>query len=69
LRAFCARHLEGRYQLDIVDVLLEPRRAIADGVIVTPTLVKRGPGTKRRVIGDLSEEATVLATLGLEDSR
>lgn len=66
LRAICTRHLDGGYKLEIIDVLVEPQRAIADGVIATPTLVKRGPGERQRIIGDLTDELAVLATLGVQ---
>jgi circadian clock protein KaiB len=61
----CDRRAPGRYSLDVVDVLREPRRALADGILVTPTLVRVAPGRARRIIGDLSDEATVVEALDL----
>ena len=42
-KAICEAHLGAQYELEIVDVLKDPRRALADGIIVTPTLLKLLP--------------------------
>jgi circadian clock protein KaiB len=52
-----------------VDFLREPQRALADGVIVTPTLVRLAPLPMRKVIGTLRDTLTVLAALGLPEAR
>ena len=65
LRALIARHPERRIDVEVVDVLTDPLRGLADGVLVTPTLVKRSPLPERRVIGNLREVAAVAAGLGL----
>lgn len=64
LRRICAEELEGKYQLQVIDVLEEPQAAEDDKVLATPTLIKRLPPPLRRVIGDLSDKHKVL--LGLE---
>ncbi len=56
--------LEGRYELEIVDVLEHPQRAEDAKILATPTLIKQLPLPLRRVIGDLSDKQKVL--LGLE---
>jgi len=66
LRQLCDRHLISLDDLEVVDVLSEPRRAVADEVLVTPTLIRLVPAPRIRVIGDLSDPATVLAALGVE---
>jgi len=66
LRAICRRYLkDGGYKLEIVDVFEHPRRALADGVVVTPSLAKVSPGPASNVIGNLSDTGSVLAALGL----
>lgn len=65
LRSLCETHLNGRHEIEIVDFLLEPGRALADGVLVTPTLLKLSPPPVRKIIGNLSRTATVLTSLGL----
>ena len=65
LDAICREHLAGRYDIEIVDVLRQPDRALADGILMTPTLVKSGPAPGRRIIGTLSKAQVVLEALGL----
>ena len=64
LNRICAGELDGRYELEIVDVLKDPQRAEDEKILATPTLIKQLPPPLRRVIGDLSDKAKVL--LGLE---
>ncbi len=66
LQSICQEHLQGRYRLEVVDILQEPLRALSEGVLVTPTLVRLSPLPVRKIVGDLSEPATVLLALGLE---
>jgi circadian clock protein KaiB len=63
LRAICERHLADEYEIEIVDLMVQPERALANGILVTPTLVRRLPLPVRRLIGNLSADAVVLATL------
>jgi circadian clock protein KaiB len=65
LQAICRRYLKDGYKLEIVDVCEHPRRALADGVVVTPSLAKVSPGPASNVIGNLSDTGNVLAALGL----
>jgi circadian clock protein KaiB len=63
-QALCEEHFAARHELEIVDLLKYPMRALADGIIVTPTLLKLQPLPAGRVIGNLSDRAQVLLTLG-----
>jgi circadian clock protein KaiB len=65
LEAICRRHLQDGYKLEIVDVCEHPLRALADGVLVTPSLTKKSPSPTSMVIGNLSDTDGVLAALGL----
>ncbi len=65
LEAICRRYLADGYKLEIVDVCEQPRRALADGIIVTPSLTKVGPTPTSIVIGNLSDTGRVLVALGL----
>jgi circadian clock protein KaiB len=65
LAALCRAHLAGRYQIDIVDVYKEPKRALADAIFMTPTLVKLAPLPERTIVGTLGRTQTVLEALGL----
>ena len=64
LRRICEDELDGRYELEIIDVQEKPEAAESDRVLATPTLIKALPPPLRRVIGDLSDREKVL--LGLE---
>lgn len=65
LRAICRRYLKDCYKLEIVDVCEHPRRALDDGVLVTPSLAKVSPAPISNVIGNLSDTRSVLAALGV----
>jgi circadian clock protein KaiB len=62
-KGICAAHFAAGHKLEIVDVLQHPLRALADGIIVTPTLLRLLPLPVRRVIGNLSDTAQVLLAL------
>jgi circadian clock protein KaiB len=67
LTALCREHLPDRHDIEIVDVFREPKRALADGILMTPTLVKLAPSpAPRRIVGTLSQMQPVLQALGLE---
>ena len=66
LAALCARHLAGRNQVEIVDVFREPTRALAEGVFMTPMLLKLSPSPVRRIVGSLSQEQPLLQALDLD---
>ena len=67
LAALCRAHLSGRNEIEVVDVFREPKRALADGILMTPTLVKLAPSpAPKRIIGTLSQTLPVLQALGLQ---
>ncbi len=61
----CDENLPGSHVIEIIDVLVEPARALAAGVFVTPTLIKLVPAPVRRIIGNLSRKQAVADALGL----
>jgi circadian clock protein KaiB len=65
LQALCRRHLAGRHRIDVVDVFCEPERALADGIFMTPTLLRLAPAPLRRIVGTLSDSATLMRALDL----
>ena len=69
LRALLAEFSTRRIELEIIDVVKNPERALRDGVLITPMLVRVGPPPERRILGRLSDRAMVLSLLGLEDAR
>lgn len=66
LKCICDRHLPDRHHIEIVDVLRDPLRALADSVFLTPTLVKLAPHAEVRIVGNLSNMAPILKALGLD---
>jgi circadian clock protein KaiB len=67
LNALCRIHLDGRHQIDVVDVFREPRRALADAIFMTPTLLRLAPSPVKRIVGTLTQTQVVLQALGLEE--
>ena len=66
LESICARYLKDGHRLEVVDVLEDPRRAMAEGVLVTPSLTKLSPQPVAQVVGNLSDRKRVLLALGLK---
>jgi circadian clock protein KaiB len=66
LNSICQMHLPGRYEIEQVDVFLESKRALADLVVMTPTLIRLAPLPMCRIVGTLGETKTVLSALGLD---
>ncbi|HSL72568.1 MAG TPA: circadian clock KaiB family protein [Longimicrobiales bacterium] len=65
LEAICREYLKDGHRLEVVDVLEDPQRAMAEGVLVTPSLAKVSPLPAAKVVGNLSDKAKVLNALGL----
>ncbi len=61
-------YLPDRHEIEIVDVLREPQRALSDGIFMTPVLVKLHPHPIKKIVGTLSQTDTVLHALGLGTS-
>ncbi len=65
LRAICDERLQGRYELEVVDLLKNPQLARGDQILAIPTLVRKLPPPMKKIIGDLSSEERVLVGLDL----
>jgi circadian clock protein KaiB len=65
LRSFCERHLDGRYDIEVIDLLENPQLAAGDQILAIPTLVRHLPEPIRKIIGDLSNTDRVLVGLDL----
>ncbi len=68
IRAICEEHLEGRYDLEIVDISENPTLAEGEQIIAAPTLIKKLPLPLRRFIGDMSQTDRILVGLDLRKS-
>ena len=67
LKKICEEHLEGRYAIQIIDLLENPKLAQGDQILAIPTLVRKLPEPVRKIIGDLSNTERVLVGLDLRE--
>jgi len=65
LTALCEIYLQGRHEIEIVDVFKTPMLALQNNILLTPTLLKLSPPPVCRIVGTLSQRQTVLESLGL----
>ena len=69
VRRICEEHLNGVYDLEVVDIYKNLPLARGDQIIAAPTLIKRLPSPLRRLIGDMSDEQRVLVGLDIRPRR
>lgn len=65
LEALCETHLQGKYKIEVVDLLKNPQLARGDQIFAVPTLVRQLPPPVKKIIGDLSNVERVLVGLDL----
>jgi circadian clock protein KaiB len=65
LQSACEEHLAGRYRIEVVDLLDNPRLAADDQILAVPTVVRRLPPPMRKIVGDLSDTDRLLVGLQL----
>ena len=66
LRKFCEEHMPGKYRIEIIDLLQNPKLARGDQIVAIPTLVRKLPEPLRRIIGDLSNTERMVVGLDLK---
>jgi circadian clock protein KaiB len=66
LKRICEEHLEGRYRIEVIDLLVTPQLAKGDQILALPTLVRDLPEPVMRIIGDLSNSERVLVGLDIK---
>ena len=69
LKTICEEHLPGRYKIEVIDLMLNPRLAKEDQIVAIPTLVRKLPDPLRKIIGDLSDVERTLVGLQLRPRR
>ena len=67
LNKICKEHLEGRYKLQVIDLVKKPQLAQGDQILAIPTLVRKLPVPIRKIIGDLSDLEKVVVVLNLKE--
>ena len=65
LKKLCEQHLKGKYTIEVIDLLENPKLAKGDQILAIPTLVRKLPPPLRKIIGDLSNTERVLVGLNL----
>ena len=65
LRKICAEHLEGKYQIEVIDIVENPQAGRTDQILAIPTLIRRLPPPLVKIIGDLSNTERVLLGLSI----
>jgi len=65
LKKYCETHLQGKYTIEVIDLLVKPQLAEGDQIFAVPTLVRKVPEPIRKIIGDLSNEEKVLVGLNI----
>ncbi|MDY6984113.1 MAG: circadian clock KaiB family protein [Pseudomonadota bacterium] len=65
LKKICEEHLQGRYTIEVIDLLQQPQLAAGDQIVAIPTLVRRLPEPLCKIVGDLSNTERALVGLQL----
>ncbi len=65
LKRICEEHLKGRYSIEVIDLLENPKLAKGDQILAIPTLVRRLPEPVRKIIGSMADTEKVLVGLDL----
>jgi circadian clock protein KaiB len=65
LQKVCEQHLPGQYEIEVIDLLANPRLAKDHQIVAIPTLVRKLPNPIRKIIGDLSDVDRTLVGLDL----
>lgn len=66
INRICKEHLEGAFDLEIVDIYKDPQAAADHQIVFSPALIKRFPIPKKILVGSLSDEGKVVKALGIE---
>ena len=65
LNELCRTYIPDQHEIELIDVSLDPERALAEGIFMTPTLIKLAPSPTRMIVGTLSNPQPVIQALGL----
>ena len=66
LKRICEEYLEGKYRIEVIDLMVNPQLAKGDQILALPTLVRRLPDPMKKIIGDLSNTERVLVGLDIK---
>jgi circadian clock protein KaiB len=68
IKDICDKYLEGRYNLEIIDIHKYPHSMFENDIIASPTLIKKSPAPVKKLLGDLSNRTKVLHTLSIRET-
>jgi len=66
LKKICEERLQGRYRIEVIDLLKSPQLAQGDQIVAIPTLVRKLPAPVKKIIGNLSKTDRTLVGLDLQ---
>ena len=66
LKRICEEYLEGKYQIEVIDLMVNPQLAMGDQILALPALVRKLPEPIKKIIGDLSNTERVLVGLDIK---
>jgi circadian clock protein KaiB len=69
LKKLCEDQLKGKYRIEVIDLLENPKLSRDDQILAIPTLVRKLPVPVRKIIGDLSNTERVLVGLDIKGSQ
>jgi circadian clock protein KaiB len=65
IQKVCQEYLDGRYELEVIDIFQQPARAKEAQIIAAPTLIRQLPRPLRKLVGDMADEKKLLVGLGI----
>jgi len=65
LKSICEEHLQGKYSIEVIDLVKNPKLGEGDQILATPTLVRALPMPIKKIIGNLANVDRVLVGLDL----
>jgi len=65
LKSICEEHLQGKYSIEVIDLVKNPQLGEGDQILATPTLVRALPMPIKKIIGNLANIDRVLVGLDL----
>jgi circadian clock protein KaiB len=69
VKGICEKYLQGRYELEVIDIYQQPKLAQGEQIIAAPTLIKKLPLPLRRLIGDMSDTEKFLVGIDLKPKK
>jgi circadian clock protein KaiB len=69
LKKLCEEHLQGKYTIEVIDLVQQPQLAAGDQIVAIPTLVRKLPEPLRKIVGDLRNTERTLVGLNLRPAR